>query len=68
MDDPQSLSRSETPRLLLTICESGDLLRISRSKLYELMAEGQLHPVRIGRAVRFRISDLEDFASRNVTR
>jgi excisionase family DNA binding protein len=57
---------TEIPRLLLTLVESCETLRISRSKMYLLIEAGQINPVRIGRAIRFRLSDLEDFTSRNV--
>ena len=55
-----------SPTLLLTLNEARNTLRISRSKLYLLIEAGQINPVRIGRAIRFRLSDLEDFTSRNV--
>jgi len=36
-------------RLLLSIIEAAEALRISRSKTYELMNEGKLRTVTIGR-------------------
>ena len=37
---------------LLKAKEVGETLNLGRSKIYELMAEGQIPTVRIGRAVR----------------
>jgi excisionase family DNA binding protein len=46
---------------LLTIVDAARLLGISRSKLYELLADGELPSVRIGRTRRISTSDLEEF-------
>jgi excisionase family DNA binding protein len=39
-------------RLLLTVPEAAERLAISRSKLYELLAAGEIPTVHIGRSVR----------------
>ena len=44
---------------LLTMGEAAGFLSIGRSKLYELVATGQLPVVRIGRSVRVPTSSLE---------
>lgn len=40
------------------------MLRIGRTKLYELMADGQIESVLIGRARRPKVSSLQRFAER----
>lgn len=51
-------------KVLLSIPEAADRLSLGRSKLYELMAAGELKPVRIGRAVRLATSEVDRFAER----
>lgn len=46
---------------LLTIVDAARHLGISRSKLYELLAAGELPTVRIGRTRRITIAALEEF-------
>jgi excisionase family DNA binding protein len=48
-------------KLLLTVIEAGEVLSISRSKMYDLLNSGCLPSVHIGRSRRVRISDLEAF-------
>jgi putative molybdopterin biosynthesis protein len=47
------------PSLLLTAEEVAHELRLGRSKVFEMLARGELPRVRIGRAVRIRRTDLE---------
>ena len=49
---------------LVTIPAAAQLLGVSRSKLYELLGEGALPTVRIGRSRRIAIADLEAFVGR----
>ena len=42
-------------------------LDIGRSHLHSLMREGRLVPVRLGAAVRFRISDLDRLIAESMT-
>ncbi len=49
---------------LVTIPAAAQLLGVSRSKLYELLGEGALPTVRIGRSRRIAIADLEAFVQR----
>ncbi|MEZ5378238.1 MAG: helix-turn-helix domain-containing protein [Acidimicrobiales bacterium] len=49
-------------QLLVTIPQAASLLAISRSTVYELIWQQELDPIRIGRSVRLRMSDLEAFA------
>lgn len=54
---------------LITIPVAADRLGLSRSKVYELIAGGELPTVRIGRARRIALQDLEVFvASRRTFR
>lgn len=48
-----------TPRLLLTPREAAQTLAISPRKLWEVTKTGGLPCVRIGRAVRYDITDLQ---------
>ena len=53
---------------LVTIMTAADWLGLSRSKLYELLAAGELPTVRIGRSRRIAVADLEAFVDRRRTR
>ena len=53
---------------LVTITTAADWLGLSRSKLYELLAVGELPTVRIGRSRRIAVTDLEAFIDRRRTR
>ncbi len=47
------------PQQLVTPADLGAMFRIGRSKLYEMKSAGQLpRPVRLGRCVRWRLSDI----------
>jgi excisionase family DNA binding protein len=52
------LSR-ERVRLLLRPEEAGDALGISRARLFQLLAEGNLKSLKIGRSRRIPISEIE---------
>jgi excisionase family DNA binding protein len=60
-------SRKE-PRRLLTGDEVADLLNISRSFAFALMKRGEIPTVKLGRAVRVRPQDLEEFIALSVRR
>ena len=47
--------------LLLTATEAAEVLRISRAKVFELKSQNRLKYIKIGQALRFRPSDLEEF-------
>lgn len=67
-----SLGIAETGdrKLLLKPREAASILGISPRKLWSLTAGGELSAVRIGRAVRYGMADLESFVSerRNASR
>ena len=47
------------PRLLLRIPEAAETLGIGRTKIYELIATGELPTIHVGRAVRISVSSLQ---------
>lgn len=56
---------STEPLLLLTVVDAAQQLRLSRSKVYELIADGELPSVRIGHSRRITMADLADFVARH---
>jgi excisionase family DNA binding protein len=58
---PRGRRPSGVPDVLLTPAEAAAILKIGRSKLYELMARGTINSVKLGRCRRFRRSDLDRF-------
>ncbi len=53
---------------LLTVVDAAQHLCISRSKIYELLASGELPSVRIGRNRRITMSDLAEFVENHLER
>ena len=51
-------------RLLVDVKMAASRLCVSRSTIYQLIWEGELEPVRIGRSVRFTPAQLEAFVAR----
>ena len=49
--------------LLVTIPDAARILAVGRSTLYELINEGRLRPVHIGRSVRIPIDELREFVT-----
>jgi excisionase family DNA binding protein len=58
---PRRQTPQGEPDVLLTPAEAAAILKIGRSKLYELMARGAINSVKLGRCRRFRRSDLDRF-------
>ena len=56
MESPQE---GAPQRLLLRIPEAAETLAIGRTKIYELIATGELPTIRVGRAVRISVSTLQ---------
>ena len=54
---------SESLSLLLTAEEAAEALRIARSRVFDLMAGGQLPSVKIGRSRRITRQALEDYVA-----
>lgn len=56
----ESVSQSEPlPRLLVSVAEAAQVLNISRSYAYELVAAGAIIAVRLGRRVLIPIASIE---------
>ncbi len=51
------------PSILLTPAEAAAALAIGRSLLYELIADGTIASVKIGRSRRIRRADLETYVA-----
>jgi excisionase family DNA binding protein len=60
MESPQE---GAPQRLLLRIPEAAETLGIGRTKIYELIATGELPTVRFGRAVRISVSTLQKWVA-----
>jgi excisionase family DNA binding protein len=56
MENPQEVAPQ---RLLLRIPEVAETLGIGRTKIYEMIATGELPTIRVGRAVRISVSTLQ---------
>jgi excisionase family DNA binding protein len=62
-----NLNRKPSIAKLLRAQDVAELLSVSRSFAYALMQSGQLPTVQLGRAVRVRPEDLEEFIQLNLT-
>jgi excisionase family DNA binding protein len=67
MDGPITTQTADPPPLLLTIPQAAEMLAIGRSAVYQLIWNGEITPVRIGRCVRFTVSELERFIERQLS-
>ena len=71
-DSEEARLRMEVvPRVLLNEADTREALGgISRSKLYDLVSNGELRPVKLGpgcrSGIRFRVEELRDFAKRHL--
>jgi excisionase family DNA binding protein len=54
-------------RLLLRPTEAGEAIGVSRSKIYELLARGELPSIRIGGSVRVPLNELREWIARQLT-
>ena len=61
---PRKSAQVEGPVLLLTVEEAARSLSIGRSKTYELIADGALDAVHIGRSTRVPVTALHDLLHR----
>lgn len=62
MESPQE---GAPQRLLLRIPEVAETLGIGRTKIYEMIATGELPTVRFGRAIRISVSTLQRWVEEN---
>ena len=51
---------------LLRVEDAAEILQIGRTKVYELMARGELPVVRIGRSVRIPCGSLQDWIANRI--
>ena len=51
-------------RLFLTPAEATELVSVSRSKVYELIRDGTIPSVRLGKSLRVPLRELEGWATR----
>ena len=51
----------KTPPLLLTVTDSIDFTGMSRNRIYDLVKEGRLKPVKLGKRTMFARKHLEEF-------
>jgi excisionase family DNA binding protein len=57
-------ARARVEPLLLDVREAASVLGIGRSTLYELIADGEIEVVHIGRAARVPVAALHEFVDR----
>jgi excisionase family DNA binding protein len=63
-NDRPAPQQARGERLLLTVSEAAQQLTIGRSLLYELLADGQVESIHVGRLRRIPIDALADFIDR----
>lgn len=61
--EPDRLFDIPAPDRLITAKEAGALLAMSKFTLYGMASEGKMPCVKIGRCVRFRLSDIRKLIS-----
>jgi len=49
-------------RLWLKVPEAAEMLSLGKSTLHELINQGKIRPVRVGRAIRIPVSEVRRFA------
>lgn len=52
------------PTNLLTVRDVMNRLKVARSSVYRLVDRGELHPIKMGRSVRFDEQDVEAYIER----
>jgi excisionase family DNA binding protein len=57
----------ETKRLLLRVSEAAGMLAVSRSKMYELIKEGEIPCVRLGASIRIPTEPLLGWIAQNTS-
>jgi len=64
---PDNNPKKYAPKQLLRAAEVSKVLDISKPEAYKLFRDGEIPTVRIGRLVRVKILDLENFIEKNAT-
>ncbi len=67
MRDETVTGRSVVRPLLVSVEHAAGLLGIGRTTLYELIRQGDVRPIRIGRCVRIPQRELEAYVERLIT-
>jgi excisionase family DNA binding protein len=65
VNDIINVTVTQDDRLLLTVAEAAQRLGISRSRMYELIAAGQIDTLHIGRLHKVPVEALEAFVKRH---
>lgn len=60
---PKGQEIANMAKFLLTIPEAGEMISISRATTYKLISSGQLRPIKIGRACRIPLAEIERYLS-----
>lgn len=55
---------TEPSRLLVRVEQAGEILGIGRSTVYELIAQGEIETVHIGRCCRIPVAALDEYVRR----
>jgi excisionase family DNA binding protein len=53
-------------RLLVKVEEAADMLSVSKAAIRKWLSYGLLNPVKVGRSVRLRLSDVEQIAEKGL--
>lgn len=61
VDRDESSAIRALPVLLVTVNEAARMLSVGRTAVYQLMWSGDLTAIHIGRSVRLRVDQVEDF-------
>jgi len=64
--DNHCMSENRVDRLLLRPAEAAEAIGIGRSKVYELLASGELPSIRIGGTVRVPVDALREWIDRQL--
>jgi excisionase family DNA binding protein len=61
---PPEPTRRQLPPTLVSVVDAAAALGIGRSKMYELIAAGEIEVVHIGRSVRVPVEEIDEFVDR----
>jgi excisionase family DNA binding protein len=59
----EPLPKAPAPKLLLTVSEAAESLGLGQTMVYQLLQRKELASVKIGRARRIRVRDLEEYVA-----
>jgi len=58
----------QTERIWLRVPEAAEALGLSKATVHELINRGELHPARVGRALRIPVDELRRWADQQVAK